>query len=349
MDVKQGILRLAAATAVTVFMTVGVVGPVHATDGKGTDKSASSQRGNHTQDTDSTTDDSTTDESTGSDHTEGNASTTGEYNEPQPESTADQNDGGANAGDCDEGPEHNYCSTRDGSASENGKGDGKATGKPCAGCVGKADNKNPKGQYPDGSDRNAGYECDRNQGIGKGNPAHTGCTSEEQAATVCPEDSEMNEAGECVVPAEEVTCPEDSTMNDEGKCVVPTEEEQTCPQGATKSDEGECIVPAEEVVCPDDATMSDEGECIVPALPSQAGPAEVGPNTGNEVLGAEEERASTAVAGASANRAAALVAPVAGILPATGAGAYGPVIIGGIVLLVAGGVLLARKRPQAKR
>jgi hypothetical protein len=46
-------------------------------------------------------------------------------------------------------------------------------GKPCAGCVGNADDKNPPGQFP--NDPNAGYECDRNQGIGQGNPAHSPC------------------------------------------------------------------------------------------------------------------------------------------------------------------------------
>jgi hypothetical protein len=56
-----------------------------------------------------------------------------------------------------------------------GSANGLAVGKPCAGCVGKADNKNPPGQFPNGSDANAGYECDRNNGIGKTNPAHTGC------------------------------------------------------------------------------------------------------------------------------------------------------------------------------
>jgi hypothetical protein len=86
-------------------------------------------------------------------------------------SHADQNGGGAN-GQCAGGP---YCSTRDGSPSQNGSGNGDATGKPCAGCVGKADNKNPLGQMPNGSDHNAGYECDGNNGVGKGNPAHTGC------------------------------------------------------------------------------------------------------------------------------------------------------------------------------
>jgi hypothetical protein len=69
-----------------------------------------------------------------------------------------------------------YDSTCDGSASQNGVGGGKATGKPCAGCVGNADDKNPPGQAPDGTDANAGFECDTNQGVGQTNPAHTGCT-----------------------------------------------------------------------------------------------------------------------------------------------------------------------------
>ena len=78
---------------------------------------------------------------------------------------------GAN-GDCGQ-----YCSTRDGSPSRNGNGGGEATGRPCAGCVGNADDKNPPGQYPDGSDSNNGYECDGNSGIARTNPAHTGCTT----------------------------------------------------------------------------------------------------------------------------------------------------------------------------
>ena len=49
-------------------------------------------------------------------------------------------------------------------------------GQPCAGCVGKADDKSPPGQMLDGSDLNAGYECDTNKGVGPGNPAHTGCS-----------------------------------------------------------------------------------------------------------------------------------------------------------------------------
>ena len=99
------------------------------------------------------------------------AGTFGDVSQPQPLSTADMNTGGAN-GQCPGGP---YCSTRDGSPSLNGSGDGKAVGRPCAGCVGRADNKNPAGQLPDGTDANAGYECDRNSGIGRSNPAHTSC------------------------------------------------------------------------------------------------------------------------------------------------------------------------------
>jgi LPXTG-motif cell wall-anchored protein len=102
----------------------------------------------------------------------GTAATVGDVGQAQPLSNADKNSGGAN-GKCPGGP---YCSTRDGSPSMNGNGNGQATGKPCAGCVGRADNKNPKGQMPNGTDHNKGYECDDNNGIGKTNPAHTGCT-----------------------------------------------------------------------------------------------------------------------------------------------------------------------------
>lgn len=117
-------------------------------------------------------------------HAAGNASTTGTSTSPQPRSKADDNGVGANQ----PGP---YDSTRDGAASQNGKGDdkgAKATGRPCAGCVGKADNKNPRGQLPGGSDRNAGYECDRNQGVGRTNPAHTGCRPVTPPPTECVDD-----------------------------------------------------------------------------------------------------------------------------------------------------------------
>jgi len=131
----------------------------------------------------------TTASSAGDHSTSGTASTVGDVKKPQPLSNADRNAGGAN-GQCPGGP---YCSTREGSPSLNGNGNGKATGKPCAGCVGKADNKNPKGQKPGGIDHNAGYECDRNHGIGRSNPAHTGCTKPE----TCPPGTVRQSDGTC--------------------------------------------------------------------------------------------------------------------------------------------------------
>lgn len=73
--------------------------------------------------------------------------------------------GGANSG-CGA-----YCPSGVGAPS----GNGNATNQPAAGTKGKADFKNPPGQAPDGSDKNKGYECDTNQGVGKTNPAHSGC------------------------------------------------------------------------------------------------------------------------------------------------------------------------------
>lgn len=80
---------------------------------------------------------------------------------------------GANQGDAYD----NTCDSPDyDPIPGNGNGDGERVGIPCTGCVGQADDKNPKGQMPNGSDSNNGYECDGNKGIAKGNPAHTTCT-----------------------------------------------------------------------------------------------------------------------------------------------------------------------------
>ena len=108
---------------------------------------------------------------TASNHaTDGNSGTFGSPTSPQPV----LDPGNQNGANANPGP---YSSTRNGAPSLNGNGDGLAVGQPCAGCVGKADNKNPPGQFPNGSDPNAGYECDTNSGIGRTNPAHTGCVS----------------------------------------------------------------------------------------------------------------------------------------------------------------------------
>jgi hypothetical protein len=57
------------------------------------------------------------------------------------------------------------------SGNENSNGNG----PPADGSVGNADDKAPGGQH--GNDKNKGYECDSNKGVGKGNPAHTGTCS----------------------------------------------------------------------------------------------------------------------------------------------------------------------------
>ena len=74
-----------------------------------------------------------------------------------------------------------YCANDVGNPTPagNGNGNGNAYGKPGAGMVGNADNKNPQGQAPNADeDGNNGYECDGNNGIAKTNPAHTGCATE---------------------------------------------------------------------------------------------------------------------------------------------------------------------------
>ncbi len=103
----------------------------------------------------------------------------GQVCDGDPSAKSDTGNGANGGGD-------NYNDTCAGGVepSQNGAGDGEATGKPCAGCVGNADDKNPPGQFPSGpGDANNGYECDQkgrstnegNNGIGFGNPAHTGC------------------------------------------------------------------------------------------------------------------------------------------------------------------------------
>jgi hypothetical protein len=96
---------------------------------------------------------------------------------PQPECTNKHEGNFSGNGANRHGP---YDSTCDGRASQNGRGTNGGDGRPCQGCVGNADNKNPPGQEPGPQDPNRGYECDQpgdtpNQGVAEGNPAHSGC------------------------------------------------------------------------------------------------------------------------------------------------------------------------------
>lgn len=108
----------------------------------------------------------------GGNSTEAHAEAPGQVKQlPAPVVVAPAPSGGANVS----GP---FDSTSDGSPSLNGNGGGLAVGKPCAGCVGNADDKNPPGQVK--NDKDKGYECDDNNGVGKGNPAHSSCVPTEE-------------------------------------------------------------------------------------------------------------------------------------------------------------------------
>jgi LPXTG-motif cell wall-anchored protein len=250
-----------------------------------------------------------------SDHSQGNAGTSGEYDDPQPLSNADHNSGGAN-GKCPGGP---YCSTRDGSPSGNGNGGGKAVGKPCAGCVGKADNKNPKGQYPDGSDHNKGYECDGNHGIGRTNPAHTGCKPASPPPPTCvPKPGEDRDCKPVPPPT----------------CVPKPGEDQSCnplpPECKPKKGEDAHCQPVTPPVKP-------------PKPPTAQPPVVAPPAVAPEVLG-EEAFAQPHKAAVPA-RPAAVVAPAAGVLPQTGAeGGLGLVGLAGFGLVVIGATTLFLRR-----
>lgn len=204
----HAVLKAVVAMAISPLLAAALsTGTAFADPGNGHSASAPGQV--KKQEVASSTATSSTAGQSSADHSSGNAGTAGNATQPQPYSTADQNNTGAN----DTSSSNPYRSTRDGSPAENGNGNGKATGKPCAGCVGKADNKNPPGQAPNGSDRNAGYECDRNHGVGRSNPAHTGCTSTppatcQQTHSCPPPPSNCATTGTCPKP----------TCQDTGSC-----------------------------------------------------------------------------------------------------------------------------------
>lgn len=133
----------------------------------------------------------------------GGANANGGGGNPNSGDVGSDNGDPAHEGDCDQnddGVGGAYDANCDGTHQNPGPGNSdNSPGKPADGTVGKADNKNPKGQQPGGSDHNKGYECEpgqTNKGVGKGNPAHTGCTS--GGDEPCPPGTDH--AGEFVTP-----------------------------------------------------------------------------------------------------------------------------------------------------
>ena len=252
----------------------------------------------------------------------GTAGTSGDPRSPQPLSRADHNPGGAN-GKCPGGP---YCSTRDGSPSLNGNGHGRAVGKPCAGCVGKADNKNPRGQYPNGSDHNAGYECDRNHGIGRSNPAHTGCSG--TSASTSPPTT---------------TCDVGSASGSGCDTTPPPGPPGQCPGGSMTAPGG-CGTSSPPTGCPSPAAPGC-GEVV--SAPVRPGHSETGSITGPiaGTVAGPVAGGTVATALLSGPRTAAAAGPRAGsamtplaqpTLPNTGAPDVLPELLAGLALLTGG-------------
>lgn len=206
-----------------------------------------------------------------------------------------------------------YDTTCDGTASRNGNGGGTASGRPCAGCVGNADNKNPKGQYSNGNhDGNAGYECDGNNGIGRSNPAHTACKPP-TLTPMCPTNSSLpvGDAG-CSTPPE-IVCPTDMSI----------------PPGAAG-----CNPPPR---CPTDMSLPlnhpdcNEDEDDVLGRDDEATP-------GDSVLGKVIHNAGPVVA------AAGEVAPEGAVLPFTGSADIYAIVSLGMLLIAAGTVGLKLRK-----
>jgi hypothetical protein len=217
---------------------------------------------------------------------------------------------GANQG----GPYDNTC---DGSPSGNGNGNGRATGKPCAGCVGNADDKNPgfgngKGQMPNGSDHNAGYECDRNHGIGRTNPAHTGCAS---SSTVTPP------------PPPPKTCPNGQPLPPSGNCGNGENGETPPPPKKTTSPPPP---PSQQAVL-GERQSSPEAATAPSSTPNQK---VLGARTGAKKPAAKSP--STTSAPVTARRARAATAPRT--LPFTGTDLTAVLLAGALLLLAGAGL-----------
>ena len=271
--------------------------------------------------------------------------------EPAPDCTnphqgADDPQGGANH---NPGPYDNTC---DGSPSENGQGGGNATGRPCMGCVGNADDKNPPGQYPNGANdgnrgngkgngRNRGYECDDNNGVGKGNPAHTGCqpssTFFDCLGHELPNDHDHTE--DCDV--DTFDCLGHELPNDHDhteECSSPPPPEDCDNDGIPDSVDADVSTcePGEEQPptgedCDNDGIMDDVDPDISSCIP-------------DSVLGIQINRPNLAFDPAAVAPAAVAPAAVKGAaLPFTG-GNLLPTLILGLSFMATGGMVVLKKK-----
>lgn len=204
-----------------------------------------------------------------------------------------------------------YDETCDGSPSGNGNGKGAATGKPCAGCVGNADDKNPPGQRPNGSDRNAGYECDRNHGVGRTNPAHTGCA----AAT----DSTSTSGGRGTRSPKAPKPQQVQGLGSGGTL--------GCPAGTMPSADGGCV--SSEVVVQPAADPA-------PRIPLGVDPGSSGATPATEVLGVSFVRALSSEVGVLNS---GIARTGEGALPVTGANSTPDLTVMALALVLVGSLI----------
>lgn len=285
---------------------------------------------------------------------------------PQPLSSADDNGVGANQS----GP---YDSTRDGSPSGNGVGDGVAAGKPCAGCVGAADNKNPQGQLPDAaSDGNRGFECDANSGVGRSNPAHTGCTAAAPTTSSAPpaeapaptqavtqpstrpatEVSDTTQApAAAVAPVTPVAPPAEPAAESQpaqGQAQAPGQAPVEAPVQApvTETPAARIPVQAPAAEVPAEPTLG-AGTTEVTASETLAGvvslPAVQAPSVTAQAQARPVALAPTVDAPAAVTRVPAVAGPAA--LPFTGGESVVLALLGGVLVLTGGAAALAGRRP----
>jgi hypothetical protein len=251
----------------------------------------------------------------------------------------------------------NYENTCPAGPSQNGAGDGNATGKPCAGCVGNADDKNPKGQASSGpSDHNNGYECDQkgrsanegNNGVGFGNPAHTGCTSSVTPPPTCPDGSAMPASGnvkDCT--PKPPKCPDGSAMPASGNVKDCGPKPPTCADGSVLPEVGTGTCPQTPPTCPAGSVMPAGGDEVGDCLPTcpngsvmpASGDVADCTTGGGTVLGETLGR-PTQVLGVELERS-----PSSGVLAFTGGAHLGGLLqLAGLLGLVGGGLTTVGRR-----
>ena len=248
----------------------------------------------------------------------------------------------------------NYENTCPAGPSQNGAGNGNANGKPCAGCVGNADDKNPPGQATSGpTDHNNGYECDQkgrsanegNNGVGYGNPAHTGCEGDTTPPPCVPTAENHHCDTDCVPSAANHHCNTDCVPS------AANNQCQPCPSGQNMGSNG--------CQCPAGSTMGTSGTCETPCVPAtgsvcgQQTPSCV-PSAANnrcgggttEVLGETLGR-PVEVLGVQVTAAPAPAAVAPATLATTGSELLGWVRLG--LLLVSAGLLLVLATARRRR